>query len=697
MIDQDVRAALSFIPAEDREVWVRMAMAVKAALGDAGFDLWDAWSQTSDAYKERDAREVWKSVKPDGGIGAGSLFHEAKAQGWNGTPPTFDPPPKADVEKAKRERQADYDHVARRAQRIYDEAQDAPASAPYFKRKGILPPDGVKSIQGLSSTVFGFDSEWMVSCLLVPMRSAKGEMRSLQLIPDRPDQKKLFMKGGQAGGCFHVMGDLSERRILIAEGLATAQSGREASGWTAVVAFSANNLPAVADIVRQRNATAEILILADDDEAGRKAAGRCNEPAVFPGKGCNDFNDLHTSHGIEAVRSAMGIKEPAEDYDWRSDLIVKHKDDGTEVVPCRITNLKLIMQYAPEFKGRIRYNEFSAQVAIDGQDIDDVAVTSLKMQLESPWIKDKIPTGDVIEAASSVASEYAYHPIREYLESLTWDGQERIFHFFQTYLGSPADEYHMTVAHSLFVSAVARVMKPGCKVDTMVILQSDQGLGKTRLWTTLFGEFCAEVTSSLNDKDFFSGLRGVWAADFGELDQFSKAETTRIKQIISQTFDHYRPHYGRAHKRFPRQCVFVGGTNHDNWQTDPTGARRFLPVEVHRHIDIEAVAEVRDQLWAEALHRYNAGEAWWRIVDAQAHQDEIYVGDSWEEIIGGWLLGRSIVTVAKVLSECLEIEPGRQTKSEQTRAGNVLRRLGWRSKQEAINGARIRVYRPKLE
>lgn len=634
-------------------------------------------------------------------VGFGSHRDKSKHIWNNGNGRKLSKEELADIESQRKKSLADEKHrrtqAAHRAQRIYEQAQPDVSYSAYLQRKGIACPDGVRAVQGVAAGAFGFSGDRTVSGLVVPMRNADGEMRSLQIIPETGI--KLFMAGGQTAACFHTLGSTNGAKlILIAEGLATAQSAREATGAPAVVAFSAGNLCSVASSIRQRHALSEIIILADDDDAGRsyaeKAAGLCGGRVILPTHGCNDFNDLHVAQGLDAVREAMSESiEKSEDTAWRGDLIVKHKDDGTEIIPCRVHNIMVILLNAPEFKGRVRYNEFSAQISVDEEDMDDVGPVKIKTMLERDWFKEKVPTGDVLEALAVVAQESSYHPVRAYLESLSWDGVERIPDFFSDHFGCEKDEYHMAVALSLFVSAVARIFHPGSKVDTMVILESMQGMGKTKLWLTLFGEFCAEVTSSLNDKDFFSGLRGIWCADFGELDQFSRAETTRIKQVITQTSDHYRPHYGRGHKRYPRQCIFVGGTNHDTWQTDATGARRFLPVKVQHDIDIETIAGMRDQLWAEAVVRYNRGEKWWHIPDAEEHQEGSYVGDSWEEVIGSWLVDQKSTTVATILSNCLQIEIGRQTRSDQIRAGFVLRRLGWKVTRPRKNGTRIRVYR----
>jgi putative DNA primase/helicase len=235
----------------------------------------------------------------------------------------------------------------------------------------------------------------------------------------------------------------------------------------------------------------------------------------------------------------------------------------------------------------------------------------------------------------------------------------------------------MGVALSLFISAVARIFKPGCKVDTMVILEGAQGTGKTKLWLTLFAPWCAEITAALSDKDFITGLRGVWCADFSELDAFSKAETTQIKRILTAQSDHYRPHYGRAHTTYPRQCIFVGGTNRDDWNKDETGARRFLPIRLRQDIDIAGVAAAREQLLAEAVVRFRRGETWWDIPGAAAHQDASYQGDPWDEPIREYLLGHTQTSMADVLRVCLKIDLGRQTRADQMRASAVLKRSGW--------------------
>jgi putative DNA primase/helicase len=371
--------------------------------------------------------------------------------------------------------------------------------------------------------------------------------------------------------------------------------------------------------------------------------------------------------------------------DWRDQLIVKILDDGREQVLCRVHNLILIFQNAIEFQGRIKCNQFANTLEIDGEEISDGAMARLKAQVERHYITDKVPTTDVIEALNGLAPLVGYHPIRDYLEALTWDGVERIEYFFPDYLGTPKDLYHMGCARAFFVSAVARIYQPGVKVDLMTILEGAQGGGKSSLWETLGGDWYADITDDINNKDFQGALQGVWIADLGELDQFGRAESSRIKTIVSIKKDRLRRPYAKFHINIPRSTILVGGSNRTDWLNDPTGGRRFLPVSCKvEKIDLDALRAARDQLWAEAVHRYRAGDAgWWDVPNAAEHQFARYNEDPWQRPIEEWLIGRTRCNSADILSGCLRIDLGKQTRSDETRVGNVMLRIpGWKRIQE---------------
>lgn len=648
----------------------------------------------TDATKKH-SKDGWYVAHDDakGKAAAFGSWRDGATHSWsNGTGRQLTAEEWADTEAKKKQALADEkkrrEQAALRAQRLYDEAARDVTFSAYLQRKGIQCPEGVRAVQGVPSKAFGFEgAEWPISGLLVPMRDRAGAIKSLQVIPDEEKRKKLFMKGGQTAACFHALGEIEgAKRIMIGEGLATAQSAREATDCTALVAFSAGNLPDVAEIARSMNATAEIIILGDDDEAGRlksaEAAHRAQGRVVFPGRGCNDFNDLHVAHGLKAVREAiLGPEEQDDDddIDWRAELIIKHKQDGTQHIPCRVHNLILILRHAPEFKGRIRYNQFSGSNEVDQADMDDGAFARIKAQIERSWIQsEKVGSADLLEALNGLALHVGYHPVREFLESQTWDGVERIESLFPDFLGTPKDHYHMGAARAFFGAAVARIYQPGFKVDLMPILEGPQGAGKSSFWEVLGGDWYADITDDIHDKDFQAGLQGVWIADLGELEQFGRADSARIKQVITIKKDRLRRPYAKFHENLFRQTVLVGSSNRSDWINDPTGGRRFLPITCHvQKIDLDALRDSRGQLWAEAVHRYRAGETgWWDVPDAAEHQAARFSEDPWQQPIAEWLITKSgPVTTKDILDDCIKIDVGKRVKADETRVGIVMARI----------------------
>src|SRR5918999_4923624 len=223
-----------------------MGMAIKAALGEGGFVLWNEWSRTADNYKSGDAKDVWRSIKQDGEITVGSLFALAKQFGWNG--------------QADRKPQED---AAARAKAIWEGAPPARADHPYLFRKGI-PSYGLRLYRG-SLEIAGMACN---GALLVPINNSNGELQSLEFISQEeiPDNKRFLPKGKKAGH-FFLIGDPSNV-ILVSEGYADAASLYEATSYTSVIAFDAGNIKLVVETLRSRYPNARILACVDNDDAG---------------------------------------------------------------------------------------------------------------------------------------------------------------------------------------------------------------------------------------------------------------------------------------------------------------------------------------------------------------------------------------------------------------------------------------------
>jgi predicted P-loop ATPase len=230
----------------------------------------------------------------------------------------------------------------------------------------------------------------------------------------------------------------------------------------------------------------------------------------------------------------------------------------------------------------------------------------------------------------------------------------------------------------------------------------------------LFGaEWYAESMESPSGKDFYQSLRGRWCVEIGEMDSFTKADVTKVKQAITSRFDTYRPSYGRVARSFRRECVFVGTTNEHEYLRDASGGRRFLPVVVD-HVDIAAIAQQRAQLWAEAVVMFRDGYPWWQLPDdAVEQQEDRFAEDSWQGLIQRWLAGKRMdsqypprivgagggtrvewTTTAELLSWALEIDVGKHGKPEQMLVAAIMRRLGWHHMRVMVDGYRERRWMP---
>lgn len=393
-------------------------------------------------------------------------------------------------------------------------------------------------------------------------------------------------------------------------------------------------------------------------------------------------------------------------------------------------NVLVVLEEHPEWQGLFRFNEFSNQVVktrampCHGEVGEFRDVDAIEM---AGWFGDPHGMGIaaseamIMQAVEAIARRDSFHPVREYLEALAWDGVERLPTLFADFFGAEQSDYTDALGRNAMVAAVARVCwardkaaaistgacSKAAKVDFMVVLEGPQGLKKTSSIAALFGSrWFAEMLESPSHKDFYQMLPGRWAIEISEMNAFSKADVTKVKQAITTQVDVYRPSYGRSAQEFPRQCVFWGTTNEDAYLRDPTGARRFMPVRC-TEIDIELLVRMRDQLWAEAAARYRRGDPWWDFpAGAADEQEDRYQGDSWEEVVVTWLAGEAPdmhypmdmprqpveITTTDLMQHALRIEVGKHTRQDQMRVGAIMRRLGWPRKHVHRGGGRVWVY-----
>jgi putative DNA primase/helicase len=292
------------------------------------------------------------------------------------------------------------------------------------------------------------------------------------------------------------------------------------------------------------------------------------------------------------------------------------------------------------------------------------------------------------EAVQVVAARWVTHPVRDYLNDLRWDKRVRVDDFLIRAAGASDTAYVRAVTKNFFIAAVARVLAPGCQVDTMLILEGDQGTGKSSLLRILASDaWFLDTSFDIGSKDGYQALRRKWIVEMGELDAMSRADESRIKLFISSVKDSYRPSYGHTTIDHFRQNVFVGTYNPDGtgYSKDVTGDRRRQPVTLGT-INLRTARDERSQLWAEAVYRYRKCEPWHlrdpKLLKAAAKEaEDRRVDDPWEAPIRRWLEAHDRtkrgVATGELLTKVIQKPADRQERADQIRIGRVLRAIGW--------------------
>lgn len=375
-----------------------------------------------------------------------------------------------------------------------------------------------------------------------------------------------------------------------------------------------------------------------------------------------------------------------------------------------MTNIALVLENDPRWRGVPRFNERTGAVEFSReppsghgtrapgspvQDSDDVHL-SLWLRREYGFEPSPAVCAQVLDA---IARRDRFDPVAEHLEGLRWDGTRRTSSWLSAYLGVEDTPYSRAVGRAWLVSAVARVMKPGCKVDHALVLEGPQGAGKSSALRTLAGEdrWFADSMPPLESKDAAEHLQGPWLVELGELDNLNRSETSTVKAFLTRDTDKYRPAYGRRTVHRPRRCVFAGTTNDSAYLRDETGSRRFWPVRCGT-IDLEGLRAAVSQLWAEAVAEYKAGAKWWLEPEeerlARGEQGARAAVDAWEETIVGYLEGRQEVTIRELGVTALDIEERHLDARTQKRLIGILTRARWSTTGNPVHrgGKRVRVY-----
>ena len=309
----------------------------------------------------------------------------------------------------------------------------------------------------------------------------------------------------------------------------------------------------------------------------------------------------------------------------------------------------------------------------------------------------KMKKGVAQDAAMAVARRHRFHPVRDYLKGLRWDGTPRLDGWLAAYARATGDAaYLAAVGRATLIAMVARVMRPGCKVDTVLVLEGEQGIGKSSLFQALVPDpswFSDSMPHDLASKDARAHLKGKWVIELPELAQFRRTELAALKGFLTTATDTYRPSYGRHEVTVARQCVFVASTNEEQYLADATGGRRYWPVALGGEVDLDAIRRDRDQLWAEAAAAFGRGEAWW-ITDpaltpiVKGEQAARKVGDGWDQILEDYIATKGVTGIVPTdfLLDVLKLGPGEVHQKSLTRVGDILKGMGWRKGKVPVGG-----------
>ena len=393
---------------------------------------------------------------------------------------------------------------------------------------------------------------------------------------------------------------------------------------------------------------------------------------------------------------------------WQTLLARKNGKPGGAILATH-SNAATVFAHTPEWRGVFAYDEFIGDIVtlreppwpIDLRPDKTVVGqwTRLDTSLAASWLQRNdygiMPSFIVGEGLHIVAARQTQHPVRDYLNGLKWDRKKRVDTFFHRVLKADDNPYVRAVCKNFFIGAVARILHPGAKVDTMPILEGEQGIGKSSAVRELMPDeawFLENMTADIGSKDSYQLLRRKWIGEFGELDALGRIEVARVKQFLTQRVDTYRPSYGHGTADFPRQSVFIGTVNPHGtgYLKDETGARRFQPVLLRGRIDIPAVKSERNQLWAEAVFRYRRCEKWYiddpRVLGlAKEEAEERRQSHPWELPVMRWLDTRKAIARSRGVTthdvlEALDIPLERRTRADEMTVAGILRLAGWTDK-----------------
>jgi predicted P-loop ATPase len=416
---------------------------------------------------------------------------------------------------------------------------------------------------------------------------------------------------------------------------------------------------------------------------------RGDDPADDVEDDIEDVDEESTEEKAEKPSNLLDLQEAR----WLTKLIRK---GGKKAPPKTIlANAVIPLRMSKHWRGVLHYNSFSHVIEVHKQppwpeerdpnwkmrawtDYDDMMLTE--------WLQQRaidVPTRLASDAVFTVAKENSYHPVKDYLDKLQWDEKPRLEKMLHTYFGADDSTYHTAIGMRWMVAGIARILNPGpdCKADHVLILEGEQGLQKSTALRVLSTPWFLDDLRQFGSKDAAMKIAGRWIVEIAELTAMNETTSEACKTFFGQTMDSFRPPYGRRVIDTPRQCIFAASTNKNVFLKDDTGDRRYWPVLCTR-IDVEAIKNDRDQLWAEAKALYMRGQQWWLDTPelkalAEEEQRMRFESDPWESSVRSFLRERQKITPEEILTGYFDFDLEDVTRAMRNRMSSILRHLKW--------------------
>jgi predicted P-loop ATPase len=370
-----------------------------------------------------------------------------------------------------------------------------------------------------------------------------------------------------------------------------------------------------------------------------------------------------------------------------------------------IANVLIALRHDPALSAAIAFNEMLQRAYLlklplnqkKSQNFTQRAVTDQDVTFLQEYLQlcglNNIGKHAVHDAVDARARECSFHPVRENLSELQWDGTERVDSWLSTYLGAEKTPYTQGIGRMFIISMVARVFEPGCKCDYMLVLEGAQGTRKSTACAILGGQWFSDSLPDITGgKDVAQHLPGKWLIEIAEMSAMTRAESNHLKAFMTRRVEQYRPSFGRKEVKEPRQCVLVGTTNKSIYLKDETGGRRFWPLRTGK-IHTDMLQKDRDQLFAEAVKLYHEGALWHPDAEFERQhilpeQDARFETDPWEEPICDYIkmFNPKHLYIASLCEKALEISVPNRGRAIANRIVAILERIGWQRLKKDAKG-----------